>query len=94
MEDVEVLEAQQRMIETDRPNRAEVSIRADGAAGSTPCCSAWRRTNQPPRPTPKNNAMLLKDKVILVTGAASGIGKTIAELEPGAAAVTLAAGAR
>lgn len=32
MEDVDVLEAQQRMIETDRPNRAEVSIRADGAA--------------------------------------------------------------
>jgi phenylpropionate dioxygenase-like ring-hydroxylating dioxygenase large terminal subunit len=32
MEDVEVLEAQQVMIDTDRPNRGEISIRADGGS--------------------------------------------------------------
>jgi len=29
MEDVDVLEAQQQMIETDVPNRGEISVRAD-----------------------------------------------------------------
>jgi vanillate O-demethylase monooxygenase subunit len=32
MEDVEVIEAQQIMIDTDRPNRGVISIRADGAS--------------------------------------------------------------
>ena len=32
MEDVDVLEAQQIMIDTDRPNRGVISIRADGAS--------------------------------------------------------------
>jgi phenylpropionate dioxygenase-like ring-hydroxylating dioxygenase large terminal subunit len=32
LEDVDVLEAQQRMIDIDRPGRAEISIRADGGS--------------------------------------------------------------